>query len=105
ETNVQAQVWVRQLRCRCPTTVLRPAIVVGDSRTGETQKFDGPYYLLRTISRLHGRPLPQIGSGDAPFHVVPVDFAGDAIAAGRGDAEVTAQTLHLVDPEPMSSAQ
>ncbi len=32
-----------------PTTIYRPAIVVGDSRTGETQKFDGPYYLLRTI--------------------------------------------------------
>ena len=45
-----------------PTTIYRPAIVVGDSRTGETQKFDGPYYLLRTISRLHGRPLPQIGT-------------------------------------------
>ena len=33
-----------------PTTILRPAIVVGDSPTGETQKFDGPYYILRMIS-------------------------------------------------------
>ena len=34
---------------RIPTTIYRPAIVVGDSRTGETQKFDGPYYVLRFI--------------------------------------------------------
>ena len=104
-TKFAAEVLVRNALDDVPTTVYRPAIVVGDSHTGETQKFDGPYYLLRTISRLHGRPLPQIGNGDAPFNVVPVDFVVDAIAAGRGDAEATGQTLHLVDPEPMSSAQ
>src|SRR5215218_9021959 len=48
-TKFQAEVWVRQLLDRIPTTILRPAIVVGDSRRGETQKFDGPYYLLRAI--------------------------------------------------------
>jgi thioester reductase-like protein len=104
-TKFAAEVLVRNTLDSVPTTIYRPAIVVGDSRTGETQKFDGPYYLLRTISRLHGRPLPQIGRGDAPFNVVPVDFVVDAIAAGRGDAESTGLTLHLVDPEPMSSAQ
>jgi thioester reductase-like protein len=104
-TKFAAEVLVRGALDVIPTTVYRPAIVVGDSRTGETQKFDGPYYLLRTISRLHGRPLPQIGRGDAPFNVVPVDFVVDAIAAGRSDAQATGLTLHLVDPEPMSSAQ
>jgi thioester reductase-like protein len=104
-TKFAAEVLVRNTLDEVPTTIYRPAIVVGDSRTGETQKFDGPYYLLRTISRLHGRPLPQIGSGDAPFNVVPVDFVVDAIAAARTDGETIGQTLHLVDPEPMSSAQ
>src|SRR4051795_377691 len=46
-TKFQAEVWVRELMDRVPTTILRPAIVVGDSQTGETEKFDGPYYLLR----------------------------------------------------------
>src|SRR4051812_9528027 len=94
-TKFAAEVIVRGSLDEVPTTIYRPAIVVGDSRTGETQKFDGPYYLLRTISKLHGRPLPQIGNGDAPFNVVPVDFVIDAMAAGRADAEVTGQTLHL----------
>src|ERR687896_2640040 len=50
-TKFQAEVWVRSAMDEIPTTIYRPAIVVGDSRTGETQKFDGPYYLLRSISR------------------------------------------------------
>ncbi len=103
-TKFAAEVIVRGSLDEVPTTIYRPAIVVGDSDTGGTQKFVGPYYLLRTISRLHGRPLPQIGNGDAPFNVVPVDFVVDAIAAGRADEQVSGRTLHLVDPEPMSSA-
>src|SRR3954464_2871323 len=61
-TKFQAEVWVRTLMDRIPTTIYRPAIVVGDSRTGETQKFDGPYYVLRFIasSLERGMPLANI---------------------------------------------
>jgi thioester reductase-like protein len=106
-TKFQAEVWVRELMDRVPTTILRPAIVVGDSRTGETEKFDGPYYLLRTISRFAklGRPVMQIGSADATFNVVPVDFVVAAIAAAAFAEETAGETLHLVDPEPLSSNQ
>ena len=51
-TKFAAEVVVRNELDRVPTTIYRPAIVVGDSRTGETQKFDGPYYLLRTTLRM-----------------------------------------------------
>ena len=108
-TKFQAEVWVRDeiQRGRVPTTIYRPAIVVGDSRTGETQKFDGPYYLLRTISRalkMHGR-IPQFGNSAAPFNVVPVDFVVDAMAAIRTDEEALGETLHLVDPEPLTARE
>ena len=70
-TKFAAEVIVRASMDDVPTTIYRPAIVVGDSRTGETQKFDGPYYLLRIdVAPMRG-PLPQIGRGDAPFNVVP----------------------------------
>jgi thioester reductase-like protein len=101
-TKFAAEVIVRASMDAIPTTIYRPAIVVGDSRTGETQKFDGPYYLLRTYAAAKG-PLLQIGRGDAPFNVVPVDFVVDAISAGASDAEAVGHTLHLVDPEPVSS--
>src|SRR3954451_7497282 len=82
-TKFQAELWVQQSLDRVPTTVYRPAIVVDDSKTGETQKFDGPYYLLRTISVAVARkaPVPQFGASDAPFNVVPVDFVVDALAS------------------------
>src|SRR3712207_2576878 len=92
---------------RVPTTIYRPAIVVGDSQTGETQKFDGPYYLLRTIARsvkMH-QPIPQFGAAGAPFNVVPVDFVVDAIAAVSRDESAIGETLHLVDPEPLSARE
>src|SRR5438477_532384 len=78
----QAEVWVREEMDRVPTTIVRPAIVVGDSRTGETQKFDGPYFILRVIAQAERarRAAPNFGRSAAPFNVVPVDFVVDSIA-------------------------
>ena len=106
-TKFQAEVWVREEMHRVPTTIYRPAIVVGDSQTGETQKFDGPYYLLRTIARSvrKKQPIPQFGRAEAPFNVVPVDFVVDAIAAVSKDESAIGETLHLVDPEPVTAAE
>jgi thioester reductase-like protein len=106
-TKFQAEVWVRETMHRVPTTILRPAIVVGDSRTGETQKFDGPYYILRTISRMErsGRPVPQFGRSEALFNVVPVDYIVAAIVASAFDPATAGETLHLTDPEPLPSQE
>jgi thioester reductase-like protein len=103
-TKFAAEVLVRNSMDEVPTTIYRPAIVVGDSKTGTTQKFDGPYFMLRTIAATPG-PLPQIGRPDSPFNVVPVDFVIDAIVAGAGSPDAVGRTLHLVDPEPVSSAE
>jgi thioester reductase-like protein len=102
-TKFQAEVWVRELSDRVPTVILRPAIVVGDSRTGETEKFDGPYYLLRAIARAHasGRAIPQFGRSEAAFNVVPVDYVVGAAAVAATDRAMTGETLHLVDPNPL----
>jgi nucleoside-diphosphate-sugar epimerase len=106
-TKFQAEVWVRQEMHRVPTTIYRPAIVVGDSRTGETQKFDGPYFLLRVIARAKrlGTPIPQLGGSNAPFNVVPVDFVLDAMLAGAAEPAAAGETFHLVDPEPVTAAE
>src|SRR4051812_6607479 len=97
-TKFQAEVWVRELMDEIPTTIYRPAIVVGHSKTGETQKFDGPYYMLRTVAFAQSKhmPIPEF-AGDAPFNVVPVDFVLDALAVADDDPELVGETLHLVD--------
>jgi len=105
-TKFGAEVLVRASMGEVPTTIYRPAIVVGDSQTGRTAKFDGPYYLLRTMQRLGARlPIPQIGRGGSSCNVVPVDFVIDAIAAGAVDPKAVGETLHLCDPAPVSSAE
>jgi nucleoside-diphosphate-sugar epimerase len=105
-TKFQAELWVRGQMDRVPATIYRPAIVVGDSRTGETQKFDGPYFMLRVVAlcERHGLPLPQFGRSGAPFNVVPVDFVLDALIAGAGEEAAAGETFHLVDPEPVPAA-
>ncbi len=106
-TKFQAEVWVRECLDEVPTTILRPAIVVGDSHTGETEKFDGPYFLLRAIARARSfglRPV-QFGRANAAFNVVPVDYIVEAIAAAAGDPNTLGETLHLVDPDPLSTKQ
>jgi thioester reductase-like protein len=106
-TKFQAEVWVRERMRGIPTTILRPAIVVGDSRTGATDKFDGPYYILRAIAVAHrlGRPMAQFGRADAAFNVVPVDYVVAATAAAAADPATIGETLHLVDPSPLSTRQ
>jgi thioester reductase-like protein len=104
-TKFQAEVWVRELMDKVPTTIYRPAIVVGDSQSGVTEKFDGPYYILRTFQRTGPAPLPRFGRSEAPFNVVPVDFIVDAIAAASADEGAVGETLHLVDPDPVTAAE
>jgi thioester reductase-like protein len=106
-TKFQAEVWVRESMDKVPTAIYRPAIVVGDSENGLTQKFDGPYFMLRAIgvSMKRGWPIAKYGKSAAPFNVVPVDFVVNGLMAGSKDDKAIGETFHLVDPEPISSGE
>ena len=90
--------------CTIPWRVFRPAIVVGDSRTGEMDKIDGPYYffkLIQKMRRMFPSWMPTIGIEGGRINVVPVDFvvaAMDHIAHLEGQ---DGQCFHLTDPAPM----
>ncbi|HKP72306.1 MAG TPA: SDR family oxidoreductase, partial [Pyrinomonadaceae bacterium] len=49
ETKYLAEVEVEKLKDVLPVTIHRPAVVCGDSQTGETQKYDGIYYLIKYL--------------------------------------------------------
>lgn len=87
-----------------PVTIYRPSVVVGDSRTGETQKYDGPYYALQLVAR-QGRvavmPLPGDPSR-VQFNLVPSDFVVDAIAALAPHPGARNRTVALAAPAPPS---
>ena len=80
ETKFLAEVEVA--RSGLPATIYRPAIVVGDSRTGETAKFDGPYFTLSAMERVPspGLFLQRRLRARNPANLVPVDFVVEALA-------------------------
>jgi nucleoside-diphosphate-sugar epimerase len=104
ESKARAEVLVRRAMADVPATVYRPSIVVGDSRTGEIDRFDGPYYLaILLVTSPLAVPLPLPGDGVAPLNVVPVDYVvSAALAIGRKEASA-GKTVHLVDPAPFSA--
>jgi thioester reductase-like protein len=104
ETKFLAEVEVA--RSSLPATVYRPGIVVGDSRTGETAKFDGPYFVLTAMERV---PSPgvfvRIGSGRHPVSLVPVDFVIEALARLSASQASRGRTYHLTDPHAVSALE
>ncbi len=87
-----------------PTTVYRPSIVVGDSVTGATQKFDGPYFLMQWLLRQRRVALvPVIGDPTAVrFNMVPSDFVVDGIDALAAHPGSAGRTYALADPAPLT---
>ena len=76
-TKLEAELIVRELAGELPVQVMRPSIVVGDSRTGWTPAFNVLYWPLRAFSRGSYPVLPARGS--SPVDVVPVDYVADAV--------------------------
>jgi thioester reductase-like protein/short-subunit dehydrogenase len=85
-----------------PWRVYRPAIVVGDSRTGEMDKVDGPYYflpLMTSIGELPGaRHLPLVLPELGDSNVVPVDYVADAMDALMHADGLDGRAFHLAHP-------
>lgn len=100
-TKYEAEILVQQIRDLIPTTIIRPGIVKGDSKTGETIKFDGPYFILNFFDRLKFLPLlPYLGKGLAEGNFVPVDYIIQATTyLGHAEAGI-GKTYHLTDPKP-----
>ncbi|HMG22121.1 MAG TPA: dephospho-CoA kinase [Kofleriaceae bacterium] len=103
-TRYEAERLVRGAMRQLPITVVRPGIIVGDSRTGEIDKLDGPYYLMVVIAtNASGVRLPLLGRSDAPLHLVPIDYVVQAAwHVARGET-AAGKTFHLVDPAPMAA--
>ncbi len=104
ESKYRAELLVRAAMRELPATIYRPSIVVGDSRTGEIDRFEGPYYLaILLVTSPLGVPLPLPGDGVAPLNVVPVDFVVEAALSISGNPAAVGKTVHVVDPSPLSA--
>jgi nucleoside-diphosphate-sugar epimerase len=104
ETKYLAELEVRRRMGEIPTTIYRPSVVVGDSASGATQKFDGPYFVMQWLMRQPKLAvLPVVGNPSRyRFNVVPRDFVIRALAHLSGLQSNAGTTYALADPAPLT---
>lgn len=105
ETKHLAEVAVRKsMAAGLPATIYRPSIVVGDSRSGATQKYDGPYYIIQLLLRQKEIAIaPVLGRARyTRVNVAPRDFVVDAVAELSGQERSLGRTYALADPEALT---
>lgn len=116
----------RSLERGFKTTVFRPSIMVGDSRTGQALNFAGYYGYMRgfevlrqqVISKLkinrkyHDEeiflrsngslhlPITLWGVTQATVNIVCVDYLVDMVMRIAGSQHSVGETFHLVNPDP-----
>ncbi|MEP6569071.1 MAG: SDR family oxidoreductase [Acidobacteriota bacterium] len=106
ETKHLAELEVEALKSELPVTIHRPAVVCGDSRTGETAKYDGIYYLIHYLLKWPAvLSAFNIGNTEVALNLVPVDFVVEAMATLANDPLATGHTIQLADPQPLSTRE
>ena len=93
QTKAEAEALVRSYLGSLPGVILRPSIIVGDSRTGATTSFKMMYWPLKIYSRGLWRTVP--GYPDAILDIVPVDYVAAAVARILFDPSALGSCVHL----------
>ena len=80
-TKFESEKLVRN-ESKVPFRIYRPGAVVGDSRTGEMDKIDGPYYFFKTIQKVR-YAVPQVVAAarhrGRTLAIAPVDYVAAAM--------------------------
>jgi thioester reductase-like protein len=102
-TRFRAERLLRKMQGELPITVIRPAMLVGDSRTGQLARVEGAHLLiLGLLNAPRELPVPRPARGDVDLQVVPLDYAVEAgliLAHSKG---AVGRTFHVIDPAPPS---
>ena len=106
ETKYLAETEVERLKSELPVTIFRPAVVVGDSVTGETAKYDGIYHVIFYLKKFPALlRLVNVGNRAVTLNLVPVDFVVEGIAALAKDESAIGKTIALADPNPLTTQE
>lgn len=106
ETKYLAELEVENLKEEVPVTIFRPSVVVGDSQTGETAKYDGIYYLIQYLRKAPNLlRFINVGNKNVRLNLVPVDFVVEGLAALARDENAVGKTIALADPAPLTTEE
>jgi NAD(P)-dependent dehydrogenase (short-subunit alcohol dehydrogenase family) len=106
-TKFESEKLVRE-GAKVPWRVYRPAVVVGNSQTGEMDKVDGPYYFFKSIQKTrHWLPewFPLVGPEMGYTNIVPVDWVAAAMDYIAHQPDLDGQAFHLVNPRAQRSGE
>jgi NAD(P)-dependent dehydrogenase (short-subunit alcohol dehydrogenase family) len=106
-TKFESEKLVRE-EASVPWRVYRPSIVVGNSKTGEMDKIDGPYYFFKVIQKArHALPewFPLVGLELGYTNLVPVDYVAAAMDHIAHQPDLDGQAFHLMAPKSMRSGE
>ncbi len=93
-------------------TIYRPGIIVGDSKTGATCKFDNLYLFVKVLFNINNSFIKHKseylndvtirvpGDPDALINLVPVDYVADTIVAILKNRESIGKIFHITNPNP-----
>src|SRR3954470_18078442 len=104
-TKYESEKLVRE-RVEVPWRAYRPSLVVGNSKTGEMDKIDGPYYFFKAIQKLrHALPewFPLVSLEFGRSNIVPVDYVAAAVDHIAHQDGLDGRAFHIVDPKPPRS--
>ncbi|HCP13745.1 MAG TPA: Male sterility domain protein [Planctomycetaceae bacterium] len=116
ESKFEAEQLVREADFAEHVTVYRPAVIVGDSRTGYTNTYHGLFVYLRLMAMLiPSLPLGEDGrrktpirvrfTGREPRNLIPVDWVSAVMCRLFETPEARGLTYHLAPDNPITSRQ
>ena len=106
-TKFESEKLVRE-KAKAPWRVYRPAVVVGNSQTGEMDKVDGPYYFFKAIQKArHYLPewFPLVGPELGHTNIVPVDWVAATLDHIAHEPDLDGQAFHLTAPKSTRSGE
>jgi thioester reductase-like protein len=117
-SKVEAEKLVRGAGFRNPPTIFRPAIIVGDSRTGWSTTFHNFYVILQiaemlanqrgepdATGRINGSDVEINVDGTERKHFVPVDWVSAVMSHVLTHPELHGETYHLTPRCPITTRQ
>lgn len=96
ESKYQAEKLLR--RTKLPLNIFRLPILVGNSKTGITSKFDGVYKLIQAID--NRRVFFYPGDCHGRLHIMPVDIAAQFVTEVGLERSDISKTYNMIDPSP-----
>lgn len=93
QSKCESERIVRDHFARVPSTIFRPSIIIGDSRTGKTTSFNVIYIPLRLLQRGMLTYVP--GKPETKLDLVPIDWVDDAMTYILARQESIGKAFHI----------